>query len=259
MSAGNDEKPVAPAVIEAPTPVVIEDKAAPVMEAKVPEAPAPTVLEEKAPPVVEAAVPSASAAPMVETPALAAAKASESSWFSTASSPWDTVAQKASQLASTWDAPVTTQPAAAEKPAAPTAVAVEAPAPAVIEEKEAPAVRATAPEVVSPAIADVAAPAAEANQIAESVKDEVTLPPAAVEAIREEVSHYSGENIVDRETATAGKSAKDAAPAKTESHDDLVAKVLAKMSPEMLQAVTREILKPVVEAMVKEELDSKKK
>jgi hypothetical protein len=42
------------------------------------------------------------------------------------------------------------------------------------------------------------------------------------------------------------------------SMDDLVARVLANMSPEVLQAVTREILKPVVEAMVKEELKSKK-
>jgi hypothetical protein len=40
--------------------------------------------------------------------------------------------------------------------------------------------------------------------------------------------------------------------------DELVAKVLAKMSPEMLQAVTREILKPVVEAMVRDEISSKK-
>jgi len=40
--------------------------------------------------------------------------------------------------------------------------------------------------------------------------------------------------------------------------DDLVAKVLAKLNPEVLQAVTREILKPVVEAMVQEEMKSKK-
>jgi hypothetical protein len=33
---------------------------------------------------------------------------------------------------------------------------------------------------------------------------------------------------------------------------------MANMSPEVLQAVTREILKPVVAAMVKEELRSKK-
>jgi hypothetical protein len=34
--------------------------------------------------------------------------------------------------------------------------------------------------------------------------------------------------------------------------------VLANLSPDVLQAVTREILKPVVAAMVKEEMKSKK-
>jgi len=40
--------------------------------------------------------------------------------------------------------------------------------------------------------------------------------------------------------------------------DTLVANVLAKMSPEMLQAVTREILKPVVAAMIRDEINAKK-
>jgi hypothetical protein len=40
--------------------------------------------------------------------------------------------------------------------------------------------------------------------------------------------------------------------------DALVANVLAKMSPEMLQAVTREILKPVVAAMIRDEINAKK-
>jgi CheY-like chemotaxis protein len=40
--------------------------------------------------------------------------------------------------------------------------------------------------------------------------------------------------------------------------DALVAKVLAKLSPEVLQAVTREILKPMVAALVEDELKSKK-
>jgi len=39
---------------------------------------------------------------------------------------------------------------------------------------------------------------------------------------------------------------------------DLVARVLASLSPEVMQAVTRELLKPVVEAMVREELNKKK-
>ena len=40
--------------------------------------------------------------------------------------------------------------------------------------------------------------------------------------------------------------------------DQLVARVLAKMNPDVLQKVTREILKPVIEAIVRDELDSKK-
>lgn len=39
--------------------------------------------------------------------------------------------------------------------------------------------------------------------------------------------------------------------------DDVVARVLATLSPEVMQAITRELLKPVVEAMVREELKKK--
>jgi len=37
-----------------------------------------------------------------------------------------------------------------------------------------------------------------------------------------------------------------------------VARVLGKMNPDVLQKVTREILKPVIEAIIRDELDSKK-
>jgi len=40
--------------------------------------------------------------------------------------------------------------------------------------------------------------------------------------------------------------------------DELVARVLGKMNPEVLQRVTREILKPVIEAIVRDEINSKK-
>jgi len=40
--------------------------------------------------------------------------------------------------------------------------------------------------------------------------------------------------------------------------DELVARVLGKMNPEVLQRVTQEILKPVIEAIVRDELNSKK-
>jgi hypothetical protein len=94
-----------------------------------------------------------------------------------------------------------------------------------------------------------------------------------VEAIREEAAQVtedatsaagieapSGEGFYARdEIIEAVETPAAAAPPETASNmDDLVARVLAKMSPDVLQAVTREILKPVVEAMVKEELKSKK-
>jgi len=40
--------------------------------------------------------------------------------------------------------------------------------------------------------------------------------------------------------------------------DALVARVVAKMNPDVLQRVTREILKPVIEALIKDELASKR-
>ncbi len=40
--------------------------------------------------------------------------------------------------------------------------------------------------------------------------------------------------------------------------DEIVAKVLGKMSPDILQRVTREILKPVIESIVRDEINSKK-
>jgi hypothetical protein len=53
----------------------------------------------------------------------------------------------------------------------------------------------------------------------------------------------------------------EAAPAPEPKQLDveaLVARVLEKMSPDVMQKVTHEILKPVIEALVKEELDSHK-
>jgi hypothetical protein len=40
--------------------------------------------------------------------------------------------------------------------------------------------------------------------------------------------------------------------------DAIVAKVLARLSPDLLNDATREILKPVVEAVMREELNSRK-
>jgi CheY-like chemotaxis protein len=154
-------------------------------------------------------------------------KEGKDSWFSVPANPWDAEIEKANRLASAWDAPA-------------------APASSNGTEKAAEAV----------------------SEQTQKVIEEAALPAAAVEAIREEAAHvaedvthgteqfnadgtsyYAPETLVEPPAAT---------PAASPSMDELVARVLARMSPEVLQAVTREILKPVVEAMVKEEMNSKK-
>ena len=162
------------------------------------------------------------------------------SWFSVSSSPWEGEIQKASQLASTWDVPNAANPAATPKNGT---------------EKT-----------------------AEVSQETTAVIEEISLPPATVDAIREGVGRVAEDATFTLETPENGSSEgggfysreeegvlePNSPPAQTPTAtpapnmEDLVAKVLAKMNPEMLQAVTREILKPVVEAMVKEELKSKK-
>jgi CheY-like chemotaxis protein len=164
----------------------------------------------------------ASSAPEV-VQAEAEEKPSSTAWFSSAPSPWDSEIQKANRLASAWDSGVA--PLATESTNG-TGKVVELPV------------------------------AGEAVQVA---IEEAALPPAAVEAIREEAAQVA-EDAVQAATQPASAATAVSAPEeKTPSMDDLVAKVLAKMSPDVLQAVTREILKPVIEAMVKEEMESKKK
>jgi CheY-like chemotaxis protein len=177
----------------------------------------------------EATAPSAPALTASESQTKAGKEAS----VSVPSNPWDAEIEKANKLASAWDT----------------------------------AVPATAPPASSNGTEKTAEAVSEETQ---KVIEEAALPAAAVEAIREEAAHvaedathavehqnadgtsfYAPEALVEAPAAAAS-------PAPTPSMDDLVARVLAKMSPEVLQAVTREILKPVVEAMVKEEMKSKK-
>ncbi|HET8924102.1 MAG TPA: response regulator [Candidatus Acidoferrum sp.] len=156
-------------------------------------------------------------------------KPASSSWYSAASSPWDSEIQKANKLASAWDSAV-------PMPSTPAAT--------------------NGTEKVS----------GESKETAKAATEQATLPAAAVEAIREEAAQVAEDATKVVTEPSSGETdfyarqeeMEVAAPAPEPSMDDLVAKVLAKMSPEVVQAVTREILKPVVEAMVKEELKSKK-
>ena len=159
-------------------------------------------------------------------PAEPETKASKEPWFSVPSNPWNAEMEKASRLASAWDA----------------------------------AVPAAAPPVPSNGTERATEAASEATQKA---IEEAALPAAAVEAIREEAAFVAEDATLtaaeqaSSESFYAPHEAPEAAASKN-NMDDLVAKVLARMSPEVLQAVTREILKPVVEAMVNEEMKLKK-
>jgi hypothetical protein len=82
------------------------------------------------------------------------------------------------------------------------------------------------------------------------------IPVVAVEALRgetsqivEQVAHEASESNASASAANAPQEA-----AASLNLDAVVARVLARMSPDVLQEVTREILKPLVEAIVREEL-----
>jgi CheY-like chemotaxis protein len=205
------------ATMEAPAPLKEEmHEVAPVEVRSVVQAEAPASTPEIAKQVSE-----------LEKPAAA------SSWFSSVASPWDTEAQKASRLASTWDV----APASA-----PATEAISETAVSYVHEELAKEDPAATVDVLTPAL----------SEDVKAKVEEAALPAATVEAIREEAQHVA-------ETATQEAPAVDTSSKTPEpSMEDMVAKVLAKMSPEMMQAVTRDILKNVVESMVRDELNAKK-
>ncbi|MBS1841737.1 MAG: response regulator [Acidobacteria bacterium] len=166
---------------------------------------------------VEAPASAAAEPPAPPAPVEVAAPANNS-WMSVAPSPWDAEVAKASKLAATWD----------------TAVAV-----------------ATEPTPVSAttttSVADIA-PDPTPEQVA------AALPASAVEEIREEAAH-----VVEQAEPEVPQTAPSThAPAASEPNlDEMVAKVLSRMDPSVLQAMTKELLKPVIESIVREELNKK--
>ena len=84
-----------------------------------------------------------------------------------------------------------------------------------------------------------------------------SISPETVENIRQTTT-YALESVTKSVVEKPTKASEKMAEASQQDMDALVANVLAKMSPEMLQAVTREILKPVVAAMIRDEINAKK-
>jgi CheY-like chemotaxis protein len=260
IAAGSEEKTAAAAEEKAP---VYAAEAAPAIAVQESPAEAPVPVPAAAEPVTAGAT----------------SPSSTSSWFQTSSSPWEAEAQKANQLASTWDAPVAAAAVAATEVAqaeAPESVAAQEALigsgmadSAAQEGSSAYAAEvlptdpshlngehsafAHEPEAAAGTVEETASPAPEV----ETTQEQVTLSSAAVEAIREEAAQITED--AQHESVAPAAEASVAAPSAAEpSMDDLVAKVLAKVSPEVLQAVTRDILKSVVEGIVRDELNSKK-
>ena len=215
---------------------------------KIEEVPAPTKIE----------IPSPVVASAPETAAQETAKPSGgNSWFSATSSPWEAEAQKANQLASAWDAPPAPVASSAsesvvEEPAQPEAAQPEA-APTYDFISEAPSEEPVhyvpEPELVQNEVVAH-------NPLPDLISDG-SISPETVENIRQSTT-YALESITKSAVEKPTEASTKTAEAPQQDMDALVANVLAKMSPEMLQAVTREILKPVVAAMIRDEINAKK-
>jgi hypothetical protein len=194
-----------------------------------------------------------------ETSARESAKPSgENSWFSATSSPWEAEAQKAHQLASTWDAPAKGPTAsAASEPVVEKPQIVEPPQPEAPVSydfvSEAPSEE---PVFYTPDPGLVQNEAVAHNPLPELISDG-SISPETVETIRQDTI-YALESVTQPVVEKASDVPAKVAETSQPDMDALVANVLAKMSPEMLQAVTREILKPVVAAMIRDEINAKK-
>jgi CheY-like chemotaxis protein len=223
------------------------------------------------------------AAPQIATQAAEEAPAPETQnpnksniWFSSVSSPWEADAQKASQLASGWDSPVLAAPAVTAQPAEAEAAPEE-----TVSGNEA----ETWHGEVAPTLEQAGAALHLPSETVHALQEEVH---AAVAGQQEEIPaqlHGTEETFLDApstlvqhrveaeepafvhealvaETSPEERKAvlpePEAAKLPELDMEALVARVLARMSPEALQAVTREILKPVLETIIRDEINAKK-
>ncbi len=167
---------------------------------------------------LEPVAPLETVVPPTPTPAI---QPDNSAWMSVAPSPWDAEVAKASKLAATWDTSVAVAPETSK-------------------------VVATAPEIeTDPEPVSTSLPAATEEAIREEAAQVV-----------EEITHESEEPAAEVEVSPA-PAVEEAPAAPALNVDEMVAKVLAKMDPSVLQAMTKELLKPVIETIVREELNKK--
>jgi hypothetical protein len=163
-------------------------------------------------------------------------------WAAAPETAWEVEAKKAALLASTWDTP---KPFAADEtqdvPAYSTEAAVrhvEVPVETAVESSN------DSPEPVVNSHPEEAAETAASEPVVEHAPEGADVPAESL----------AGQAPFSQELSATVPAAPPAEP----DIDELVARVLGKMSPDVLQKVTREILKPVIEAIVRDEINSKK-
>lgn len=223
------------------------------------EVPAPEPVKESTVQPEPSAFVSETSAPEPSLPSASSSAPNGDAWFSTSSSPWEATAP--SQAAPTWDVPPSSNAAPAN--AAPEERPIE-----VAPTDEQPRIDGSLPddfiseEASNEPVSYVSDPAlvrnevVSANRLPDLISDG-SISPETVENIREQTTNAL-EAVPEPIIETAKESTTKAPEQTVPEMDALVARVLAKMSPEMLQAVTREILKPVVEAMIRDEIGAKK-
>jgi hypothetical protein len=264
------EEAVAPEIVAPPKPSVRYEAPAPQNSWAAPKAEPPLVESKKieaVPVPSKVEIPAPVVAGAAETSAQESAKPSGgSSWFSATSSPWEAEAQKANQLASAWDAPPVPAASNASETIEEEPVQLE-PTPETAQPETTGAEVEPSYDFVSEAPSEepvhyVPEPGLVQNEVVAhnplpELISEGSISPETVENIRQETSYALesvAQAVVEKSTESAVKIAEPSQP----DMETLVANVLAKMSPEMLQAVTREILKPVVAAMIRDEINAKK-
>ena len=247
--------------VEAPVPFSGDAWAAAMaagVEEKLAQQPADAAATAKAESVVEtaAAVPEElDGAHRSPQPAVEEAKTAEpANWAPVPESSWEAEAKRASMLAATWDAPVAEPERTPVSPDETQEISVYA---------------AEHPEIHAASHGEEA-PSSYSGHFESAAEAEtpVELPAidTSAEVAVEGTSSGQWENTWEAPKTSAASELATApvpvpsAPAATKGEpdmDELVARVLGKMNPEVLQRVTHEILKPVIEAIVRDELDSK--
>ena len=250
--------------VPSPPPIVIPETTAPQNSWGMPKQTEPEFVESKpteelVADAVETAPPAIASVPEMVLPETSKPKEGNS-WYSTTSSPWEAEAQKATQMAATWDAPAASADSGLVAGEPQIEEALQAAEQAQTEEPLSYDFISEAPS--EEPVHYVADPGLVGNEIAShdplpDLISDGSISPETVETIRQETS-YALESVTENVREKPAETSAKISETSQQDMDALVANVLAKMSPEMLQAVTREILKPVVAAMIRDEINAKK-